>query len=332
MGLAASVSPLAIMNHPTRGGVAKFDWLPTECAPKAYPMYLIRGVLQLESGQVAMVPNDRTARNGWGRWGSTHVAGEMVKALPASLDLKWFSWTEDRAYVASFALPTDIMSGWFQRGLNVPRHGRESRFNGVIVGMAPQGLVSVWITAFGETLEVASQHGSETTVAWASVFPHAAMSRSEHVERRVQADLTPEQRAHLERHGVPKGLFESYRQLFRWTPWVTGSEVPSTMTIRSFNGEDAYIGARGPCIPRDTRPVPRMIEIDWTNHRQERRSADVHFNEAEIFAAFRFLSDSQPDAPLQLHLETLADHVDVSLRDQHRRVLLRKTEVTLFKV
>ncbi len=332
LGAAPGLSPLAAPNDRAQSSTKKHDWLPTECAPKAYPMYVVRGVLTLEDGRYASVPSLRTTNKGWGSWGSTHVVGDQLKAIPVAADLQWFSWTEDRFYRATFDLPREVIAKWFRDGLAVPRRGRKSQFDGVVVGMAPLGMATVWLSAYSEKIEVAVSHGNVVDLDWDKLFPGASLSRADFREFILKERLTPEWIQHLRDHGPPPGQFESYRQLYRWAPWVTGGTAPTEMSIRSFNGEDAYIGAKGACIPREQRPVPRMVEIDWTNSLGVRRSADVVFNEDEIFAAFRFMAADRPDAPLVLHFETTPDHVEMWLRDNERRVHLRKTTVKTFQV
>lgn len=332
LGAATTLTALAGANPPAHAAVKKYDWLPTECAPKAYPMYVVRGVLTLEDGRYASVPSLRTTKKGWGSWGSTHVVGDELKALPVAADLQWFSWTENRFYRATFDLPREVIAKWFRDGLAVPRRGRKSQFDGVVVGMAPLGMATVWLSAYSEKIEVAVSHGNEIELDWERLFPANPYSRPELIDRMLKGDLTPQWIQHLRDHGPPPGQFESYRQLYRWAPWVTGGTAPTEMSIRSFNGEDAYIGAQGACIPRERRPVPRMVEIDWTNSLGVRRSADVVFDEDEVFAAFRFMAADRPDAPLALHFETTPDHVEMWLRDNERRVHLRKTTVKTFQV
>lgn len=52
---------------------AEYDWLPTESAPKKYPVYLIRGDLFLADSSSLYIPDRIDVANGWGEWGSTHI-------------------------------------------------------------------------------------------------------------------------------------------------------------------------------------------------------------------------------------------------------------------
>ncbi|MCP3873094.1 MAG: DUF2931 family protein, partial [Desulfobacteraceae bacterium] len=83
----------------------KFEWLPTECAPKNYPMKIVRGDFIFKNKNSIYIPDGRFIMDGWGEVGSIDIVGEDFKPLPVRLRILWFSYTEDKFYAGDFDLP-----------------------------------------------------------------------------------------------------------------------------------------------------------------------------------------------------------------------------------
>src|SRR5438046_1377285 len=94
----------------------KYKWLPTECAPKRYPMTILRGDLIFKNGGSIYIPEGKILYNGWGETGSTHLAGDAFKPVPYKLSITWFSYTEDKFYQGIVDLPYDTISKLFEDG------------------------------------------------------------------------------------------------------------------------------------------------------------------------------------------------------------------------
>lgn len=310
--MAASVRAIA-----TNEAKSMFKWLPTECAPADYPMYLVRATLELQGGGQVAVPDQRDVHNGWGLRGSTHIVGDMVKPVPQRLDIAWFSYTEDRFYQGAFALPTQVMTTLFARGIPEDRATRKpAEFDRVIVGMAPEGCVSVWMASGAEVLEVANFQAAPAELPWTKVLGNPDISRAVFIRMNLEKRLGAEGYSRLQRQGIPRGLFQGYRTLYRWQPWVTGAGKPDGIRIRSRNGENAFISQKGAAIPRDMRPLPTEIELYWTSPDGTPRLARINFDEAETGASFQKLSRGSAATQLALHLEISSAGVGVSLRDE----------------
>lgn len=326
-GMAASVRAVA-----TNEAKRMFKWLPTECAPANYPMYLVRGALGLQGGGQVAVPDQRNVHNGWGLWGSTHIVGDMVKPVPQRLEISWFSYAEDRFFQGAFALPTEAMTTYFARGIPEDRATRKpAPFERIIVGMAPEGCVSVWMAGGAEVVEVANFQAAPADLPWTKVLDNPDITRAVFIRLNLEKRLGAEGYARLQRLGIPRGLFQSYRTLYRWQPWVTGAGKPDGVRIRSLNGENAFIGQKGAAIPRDMRPLPAEIELYWTSPEGTPLLARIIFDEAETEASFQKLSRGSAATQLALHLEISSAGVGVSLRDEKFILPQHKATVRVLK-
>jgi hypothetical protein len=308
-----------------------FEWLPTECAPKQFPVHLIRGDLFFADGGSIYVPDGRDVANGWGMRGSTHIVEPLVKPVPARLELAWFSYTEDRFYQGTFELPAEEMTALFKAGVTDPRTGQPLGFERIIIGMAPEGGVSVWLAAGAEVVEVAGFLAPEVSLPWEKVLNNPQVSRPAFIRRTLERRLGAEGLARLDREGVPKGLYQSYRTRYRWRTQVAGDGEPTGLWIRSFNGENSFIGPKGPAVAHDYRPVPAEVQFNWTTPSVRALTAKITFDEAEIFAAFAKLARGDTSHPLALELEAAEQSAAVSLRDDKYILPLEKARIELFQ-
>jgi hypothetical protein len=308
-----------------------YKWLPSECAPQRYPVFLILGELFLADGKIVKIPDQRNVFNGWGQPGSIHIVGDAIKPVPVRLELRWFAYAEDQFYQGQFDLPHQLINDLFKAGVAEGRHlHARSEFEGIVVGMAPGGWVSVWLTAGAETVEVASFHAEPVELPWTSVSANAAISRPVYIERRLTELLGADGREQLRREGVPLSLFAEYHRRYRWVPRVNAVSAVQALRIISFNGENAAIGPAGPAVPRNSRAVPAMVEVDWTPPDGGPKTARITFDETETFAAFRKLSQGDDKHSMTLDIDAAITGASAALRDQQYLLPLHRLKVKIF--
>lgn len=84
----------------------KYDWIPTECAPKNYPIQIYKGDFYYGDKGRIYIPDGRAVDIGWGEMGSVNIAGDKLKEAPHTLELTWISFTEKKNYKGRFELDT----------------------------------------------------------------------------------------------------------------------------------------------------------------------------------------------------------------------------------
>jgi hypothetical protein len=312
------------------GNTEKFDWLPTECAHRRFPMRLIHGDLILKDGSSLYVPAKAIIHNGWGEPGSTHVVGETMKSLPVRLTATWFSFTEDKFFSGEFLLPYDLILQHFQTMIS-PHTGKISTSHDIRVGFGPEGAISVWVSGDRISVEVSRYKAKEVTVGWEAVTENDQISRRDYIDSILQETLTPPQLKELKDHGVPLGISDHYSKQYRWELLVTG-QINRLLYLKTLNGEEEYYDFVSTSNVRPSRGRPKSILVYWDNKMGFKYEADVRFDEAEVTAAYKKLSTEKVDHPLQLQLE-ISDNPDVihtSLNDGKYVILLNKTEVKAY--
>jgi len=88
------------------------------------------------------IPDASSLNAGLQTIGSTHVVGEDFKALPDRLDIRFFSYAENKMYYGSFDLPYEKILTIFKTGVEADKE--TSTFRYLIADIAPSGTVAVW--------------------------------------------------------------------------------------------------------------------------------------------------------------------------------------------
>lgn len=152
----------------------KFEWIATECAPKHYPMEIIKGTFYYHGKDNGLyIPSGGTLRAGWGQGVSNHLIHDGPESLPDRLKIIFFSYAEKQFYHGEFDLPYEKIVGLFQDGLDNPRTFSNGKtlpvYDKLMVGIAPGGEVAVWVTG-SKTVEVFFGKADKTEIEPGQAF------------------------------------------------------------------------------------------------------------------------------------------------------------------
>ena len=326
---------LSVQFIPSQGKktMSKYRWYPTESSPKLYPMEIVKGNLIFSDGSSIYIPDHKVVSNGWGETGSSYISGEDIKPVPVKLEIHWFSYAENKFYSGSYELPYDEMLTLFDKGMSSPVNGDKITYNRIIVGIAPEGEISVWLTAEGIVTEVASFKAKEAQTDWTEIIESKRVSREQYIDMVFEDTLETNQIEDLKEKGVPAGLWETYRQQNHWQPEVIGSQ-PLVMWVKTFNGEQEYFNFSDSDNSRTHRAIPKRVKINWLQKSGQKYTATIHFDEEEIFKAYEKLITDKPEHKITLQLEiSEAGHtIDVFLKDEKFILKLEKNEMKVYKM
>ncbi len=282
-----------------RGSGPRHEWLPTECAPRRYPVEIVRGDLIFRDGSSVYIPDGRLVTNGWGEIGSTHIVGEDVKPLPTTLVLTWLSYAEDLFYSGEFTLDHDRLADMFNRGFQAPTRDERATYGRLIVGMAPGGLISVWLAGAGIVHEVEAFTAQPCDVPWQE-FAGEGVDRDEFIRAGLLRVMSQAELDHRTEHGIPSGLFARYRKQYVWRVEWVGRGVPQQAWVRAQNGERDLVRFDRPAA-RPTMAVPRQIDLEWTED-DRHYCASIPFDDIEVMTAFEDLTKMDVQRPLIVRL------------------------------
>lgn len=242
-----------------------YSWYPSESAPYLYPTTIHVGYFGMPDKSTVYIPSKSLVGNVWGVGQSLHVVGEEYKPLPEAIEIVWLSFTENKFYFVSDWLPKERLQSLFD---TVWMNGRkiEQRYDGLVVGMAPYGMIQIWAAGDGRVTEVCCLHGPEVPVEMSEFVPQAIISKDEYVQRALKSE--PKVYENLKKNGLPDSLlFENYRKRFNYhiVPEIEMKDVDLTgIAVHYFNGEyDVILWERLKENLYSLQARPRNIYISW---------------------------------------------------------------------
>jgi len=303
----------------------KYDWIPTECAPKNYPVRIYDGNFFYGNNKKIYVPNGRLVNYGWGGDGSINIAGEQMKEAPDRLEITWLSYTENVTYTGDFKLDREKIDSLLKKGYGIYAEGEEHKtFDELKVGMAPGGLVVVWLSGGARQVEVGSfQAHTTTNVDWKKEFPDMEISIDKHVAN-VVSDLPPEVQEQAKNHAIPFDLWKNWRKRYNWRTVINEECRPETLFTEYFNAEQTKNAANGKVDPEIRElAIPKRMYVFWTNKKNDSMRTDFNYDEQEVTAAFLQIKDH---ADLDISISPDDYKVVIKLKSNHKEVILNKTQ------
>lgn len=271
----------------------RFDWLATETAPSNYTMKIINGTFYYHHEEGGLyVPTAARINPGWGTAVSTHVVGEDYKALPDRLDIRFFSYTENKMYHGSFDLPYDKIIAFFKDG--AANNKDDPTFKKIMVGVAPGGVVAVWVTGH-ETREVFFGKAEPYEGVLTDSLENVVEDRDDFVRRGLENSLSPEMLADIRKNGIPFEKWHKYRNQYYWVPTFVQQQRPGYVNVSFFTGERYKISFPiDDIVVKETRPVPTQSSFGYFFKEKEwEMFFTMFFDENEIFSAFEQLGNEE---------------------------------------
>jgi len=210
----------------------KFIWLATESAPEHYPMEIIQGTFYYQGQDSGLyIPHGGTLRSGWGEGISNHHVVDEPISLPDRIEIIFFSYAEKQFYRGQFDLPYEKILSLFRDGTDNPmiHPNGQTRpiYSEMMVGIAPGGAVSVWVSGyrvievfFGQAEKIELDPGQAFSLPFKD-----KQAADEYIEEGLIEALRPEELESLRKNGIPFGLWARYRKLYDWSP-TTGVPLP----------------------------------------------------------------------------------------------------------
>ena len=318
----------------------KHDWLASESAPNDFPMKIVSGDFYDPDGGSLYIPNKKLIYKGWGRGVSTHVVGPDLKALPNRLEITFFSYTEDQFYHGDFQLPYERIVQLFNNPYHSHKVEQVITYHRIVAGVAPGGLVSVWVVSEDRTIEVFSGQAEKTELDW-SVITHQKIPRKQYIETSIddaRSKLSPEEKETMAKSLVPLDRWKNYRKRYNWQLLFTGQEPPEMVDyIKYFNGErDLLLYPHTEEYLSQPHAIPTAMTFVWDWPVGRPRLMELTFNEKEIMEAFQELEKDNLPIYMSFHMydnkEQGGRSMLLYLKNDKRQFGLGKTKLETFGV
>ena len=317
-----------------------YQYKASEGAPKNYPMQIISGSLNYHdnSGSLA-VPKMTRVSNGWGDWRSSHVSRDEERPLPNKLSLIYFSYMEDQFFKGEFDLPIEKIQALFDTGYYSLNQEENVTFDKFIVGMAPGGYVTVWVSGFDKTIEVFSGYAEKIEGDWSWVYDGDELSREAYLKMIIDDKLSSINNVDAFREQeLPLGRWEKYsNKRYFWEPVLNNIKIRDDLIniIHFYNGEKDYLNVPlGDFHKGKTLAVPDSMDITWnrTGFLVNDLTIEIFFDEKEIFSVFETLGKENTPLKLELKMDTEKNNnFTIWLRNEKESVELKHFTMKTWK-
>ncbi len=311
----------------------KYKWNVSACQPEHFPAEIYRGSLHYGKAKGTPVPYGGILKSGWGSNGTTY-GDANPKEVPHQLDIAWMSFRENKFYGGSFELPVAKMEKLFEDGfldiLDKSDKNVKEYFSEIIVGVGPGGLVGVWLSGLGQTVQVATFYGEEIEIDFKDFNPSGIMDRDSYVKDEIQGLPLEELKK-----PINYKLWETYAKMHLWKPVIQGTVFKSAITIENlhYNGNNEYlVKNEAKAVDIKTRPIPKEVRFNWVRKDGKRVLSEIKFNEEEIFQAFEeVITDIENDkAELIFNFNATKD-IDVFLKAGDKQKQLETIDLKTYK-
>ncbi len=277
----------------SKSSAPKFKWSVVASAPKDYPMVISHGVFLAKGLDHGFsIPSGGTLTTGWGRVASGYGVGDERPPLPDRVEVEFYSYAERQSYEASFSLPYDLILEKFRR--RAEDHPGKLNFDTFVLGVAPGGAISVWISGPG-TVEVYFGQAKKIERSPSEGFglPFKSKEQSDdYISKALAYSVTPAQLHKIKTEGVPVGLWSRFRNRYKWAPLFADGKpaIKKEVYMNFLNGESFYVPTTfSEADINDAKPLPSSFKFRAQVTKETDAFFVVNFDAYELMEAFEKL-------------------------------------------
>jgi hypothetical protein len=333
----------------------EFDWKSNLNCPPGYPVEVYMGGLEGNGSYGSLDSGTSTGLGGWGALGADMSYG--IKTLPRRINCIWVSYAEGCFYSIDSPIDYDKMLQLFKEGyqdsgpfFNSEGEHKKCTFDTIIVGLAPGGVVVIWVMGGGRQVEIGRYKGEKYIVPEqeiAKLDNHGILKFQKDYQKETMLNTQivplPIREANAGKP-IPYNLWDSYRVWYSWRPiFAIKKEIEMTsFYCEMFNGEKEELFDKSLLENKfDKRAIPKGANLYWTdktiNSRTDKKKqgygADLIFDEQEIIKAYQdmYKEDKEGQAELQFTINHINTFVTVQLKQGDKEIRLTKTKVDTYK-
>ncbi|MGI4863601.1 MAG: DUF2931 family protein [Janthinobacterium lividum] len=314
----------------------KFELSAGPCTPDGYPATILEGRFSNSLGGSFPVPYGHTLDGNWGRSGIGWAVGDALQPVPDSLELRWFSYTEDKFYEGHFRLPQQHLYELLKQGNWNAEAKKQETYTTLTVCVVPTGAVFVWLGGTNKVL-VGRYQAHEIQYDFATFIP---MAKRAEVVQEGRASLPAHVKQEIATGTISAKQWDAYLKTY---PWHVAFSQPVTLTdfaIRYVNAENtrapltADMSAYAQTLLAPSpKPVPSLLNLYVAGAYGRKRLLKIaRFDEHELRAAFQALATKYPTEVITLFVDTdeRMSKVSLSLRAGGQIISLPKSPVLPF--
>jgi hypothetical protein len=313
----------------------RFDLTAGPAAAEGYPMEIVEGRFPTSDGK--SIPFGPEFLEGdWGLAHSGIVSGDGTAPAPDSLEIRWYSYPEDKFYQGRFLLPQKRIYDLLKQGYWNTETEKQETYKTLTTCLLPKGVVVVWLSGQNQVL-IGRYQGQEIDFDFKQFNEKANRPL---MVAQEQAKLPDTVQAQIRSGTLSSQPWDEYLKTYNWKLEFNQPIKLLHQGVGYFNAEDinypptpdlaAYTKT---LFEPDAKPVPKnmLLQVDAGFGRKRELLIDS-IDEAETLAAFRTLHAARPAAPLVLLVETdeRVTKARLFVKNDQQQVELSKTHVDVY--
>lgn len=337
----------------------KFEWDGDATSPEGYPMWIIYPhSFILSDGYEAVIPNETDMQDGWERSVRSWSVGESNKAIPDSLKIAWYSYTENKFYKGSFKMPQEkiyklFKDGYLIYGINQEKASKNNNytkelhketFSALTVGLAPEGMVVVWASGqnkieIGRFQGEEVPEGPEADKMWKQI---AELSDRPTSIKQSMSEFTPEVREEILSGKISSKRWDDYRLRYPWKVSFNQTLEIYDYYVRFFNSEKIGLppttdqaSYNKNILESTKKAVPRAFGMFVKSQNGLKHWIRIDsFDEQEIIQAFKHLAKISPNGVITMlvNIDDAFKNVTIVLKNDVKEIVLEKCKIKLFLI
>jgi hypothetical protein len=244
------------------------------------------------------------------------------------LKITWFSYAENKFYTGEWDLPHQKILEMFDEPVETDI-GRHKPYTKITTGLAPEGYVSVWMTAENVRTKIAEFNAQEADIAWGRLTPSTSITRAEFITMVMESRYSAEQLADLKENGIPPRLYERYGTKYNWKAEFNVPYPFEAEGTQYLNGEASFYSYPLKEAPPSHRAPPHSIGSYWLASDGYLSGYIVSLDPREVLEAFEKMSGGDTDRPMRLRIDINQDRTAAAATLYADNLVLPLEKVTL---
>jgi hypothetical protein len=329
----------------------EFDLAAAPAAAEGYPMEIMEGRFMTSDGKSFTVSPSFLE----GDWGLSAIGyvGDPLQPAPDSLELRWFSFPEDKLYEGYFALPQRQLYALLKQGYYNTDERKHETYHTMTVCVLPKGVVVVWLSGENQVL-IGRYQGYEVPFTQTEFERQYGPANRERMIRQERAKLPAQVQEEIRTGTLSTRQWDEYLKTYPWkmevVEQVGTQSQPRTEPLQLYHHWMRYLNAERVSHPtantkearaaylnliRQPTPkaLPKYFGLFVQNKYNEKHEVRIDsLNEAETIAAFQTVSRGLEKEPLTLRVEVNKAYstATLTLTNGFRTVPLTKAVVKIF--
>jgi hypothetical protein len=322
----------------------KFEWYAGYCSPSGYNAEVINGYLADEQDMIIGLMSGGYTCGSWGGTGASMIIGDE-KRIPSELSITWVANAEKKSYKVETKLPKDTMLQLFREGweeLIYARTRKEAKkyntYSEIIFGMAPGGMLVIWLQGEGRSIEIGRYQGIETEVLADDYYnvqnpkDTRGLTQQQFYEQLYNDTdaVSIAAKKEIETYGISSKKWDDYRKKYNWKvtmEYANKDTKTEGLLFECFNGESEVLEIQ--YLTQHTYKQRAVIKecrgVRWM-YKNRFFTTNLKFNEAEITNAFTTMGGANGKTQFELVCKIPADNRQLQfvLRNATQEIKLEK--------